>query len=243
MKTLTVKGLIIKETKVGEGNKIFTILTDKIGKIQASAAGVRSYKSKIFAGCTLFCYSEFVISKGKSLYNISSANCIYNFFDLRVDFEKLSYATYFCDLACAVMVEQQENELLRLLLNTLYYIEKHDNYGLIKLVFELRLLMECGLTPLISCCNNCGSTDKLTYFSPHDGVLYCSKCHDISNISADTLETFRYIFSCDDNKIFSFNASLDVVKEANILSEQFIEAQINKRLRSLDYLKNNFQIV
>ena len=82
MKTTTVKGLIIKETKVGEGNKIFTVLTEEMGKIQVSAAGVRSFKSKISGACSLFCYSKFIISKGKSIFNVSSADCIYNFFDL-----------------------------------------------------------------------------------------------------------------------------------------------------------------
>ena len=65
-KETVTSGMIIKETKVGEGNKIFTILTSDCGKIQASGAGVRSYKSKISSGCSLFCYSDFKLRQGKS---------------------------------------------------------------------------------------------------------------------------------------------------------------------------------
>ncbi|MBQ4543610.1 MAG: DNA repair protein RecO [Clostridia bacterium] len=243
MKTTTVKGLIIKETKVGEGNKIFTILTEEMGKIQVSAAGVRSFKSKISGACSLFCYSKFIISKGKSMYNVSSADCIYNFFTLRNDFEKLSYATYFCDLTGSVMVEQQDNSVLKLLLNTLYYLEKHDNYSVIKPVFELRLMTMCGFAPLISSCNNCGEKDDITYFSADDGVVYCSKCSPRTNMNHDTYNAIFYILYCDDNKIFSFNASGEVLSQLNILSENYVAAQTGNRLKSLDYLKNNFQII
>ena len=59
----TVKGLIIKETKVGEGDKIITLLTPELGIIQVSAKGARSYKSKYIAACQLFGYCEFVLVK------------------------------------------------------------------------------------------------------------------------------------------------------------------------------------
>ena len=243
MKTTTVKGLIIKETKVGEGNKIFTVLTEEMGKIQVSAAGVRSFKSKISGACSLFCYSKFIISKGKSIFNVSSADCIYNFFNLRNDFEKLSYATYFCDLAGSVMVEQQDNSALKLLLNTLYYLEKHDNYSVIKPVYELRLMTVCGFAPLISCCNSCGGKDGITYFSVDDGIVYCSKCSKRTNMTEDTYMALMYILFCDDNKIFSFNASDEVIKQLNSFSENYVLVQTGSRLKSLDYLKSNFQII
>ena len=58
-----VTGLIIKETNVGEADKILTILTHELGIIQAVANGARSYKSKFIAACQLFCYTDFVLSK------------------------------------------------------------------------------------------------------------------------------------------------------------------------------------
>ena len=88
--------MIIKETKVGEGNKIFTIITAEHGKIQASGAGVRSYKSKLGSGCSLFCYSDFVLKKSKSkdIYSIVSADKKMDFFDIRYDIEKVALVNY-----------------------------------------------------------------------------------------------------------------------------------------------------
>lgn len=243
MKTETVRGLIIKETKVGEGNKIFTVLTEEIGKIQISAAGVRSFKSKFSGACSLFCYSKFIISKGKSLYNVSSADSIYNFFELRKDFEKLSYATYFCDLAGSIMVEQQDNNALKLLLNTLYFLEKHDNYSVIKPTFELRLMSECGFAPLIGCCNKCARKEELSFFSVEDGVVYCSNCAPYTNMSNDTYRALQYILNCADSKIYSFDASQTVLSQLSILAENYALAQAGNRQKSLDYLKNNFKII
>ena len=55
---LVTPGLVLREVKVGESDRILTILTPEHGLISASAKGSLRLKSKLFSACGLFCYSE-----------------------------------------------------------------------------------------------------------------------------------------------------------------------------------------
>ena len=240
-KEITTSGMIIKETKVGEGNKIFTVLTADHGKIQASGAGVRSFKSKLGSGCSLFCYSDFIFKKGKSrdIYNIVSADKKMDFFDIRYDIQKLALVNYICDLANVVTVQENDcANILRLVLNTTYYIQKNEYNGKIKPVFEMRLMCEAGFTPNLIECHRCGNKENLHYFSPEEGTVECSICKKVPNITEGTLAAMTFICSANHKNIFSFKAEEDVLHRLSVLSEQFVLRQIGNIPKSLIYLKS-----
>ncbi len=240
-KEITTSGMIIKETKVGEGNKIFTIITAEHGKIQASGAGVRSYKSKLGSGCSLFCYSDFILKKGKSkdIYSIVSADKKMDFFEIRYDIEKVALVNYLCDLVNFITVQDVDcADILRLLLNTVYYIEKNNFTPKVKPVFEIRLMCEAGFAPRLTSCNNCGSTENLHYFSVEEGMTECSVCRKISNISHGTLNAMQYIATTNPKNIFSFDANDSVLHELSVFAEQYILHHICHIPKSLIYLKS-----
>lgn len=233
-------GMIIKETKVGEGNKIFTILTTDHGKIQASGAGVRSFKSKLGSGCGLFCYSDFIFKRGKSsdIYNIVSADKKMDFFGIRYDIEKLALVNYICDLANFITFQENDcGDILRLLLNTIYYIQKNDFNPKMKPVFEMRLMCESGFAPNLTSCQRCGSKESLHYFSVEGGATECALCRKVSNISAGTLAAMQYITTANQKNIFSFEAEEEVLHQLTVFAEQYILQQIGNVPKSLIYLK------
>ncbi|OQB14740.1 MAG: DNA repair protein RecO [Firmicutes bacterium ADurb.Bin193] len=230
----TTKGLIIKETKVGEGDKILTILTSELGKIQAGANGARSYKSKLIAGCQLFSYSDFVLTKKKEWYRVSSAEPCETFYNLRLDIKKLSLATYFCDLICEVATDGADGgDILRLALNTLYILTKNDNLPLIKAVFELRLMCVSGFAPSVLSCAVCAGQENLTRFDVSGGVC-CESCGGVK-ISAGTIDALRHVCECDLKKLFSFNVSKAVLDELSSVAENYIVSQTGRSFKSLKY--------
>lgn len=240
-KEIATSGMIIKETKVGEGNKIFTILTADHGKIQASGAGVRSFKSKLGSGCGLFCYSDFIFKKGKSkdIYNIVSADKKMDFFDIRYDIEKLSLVNYICDLANFITVQENDcSDILRLLLNTVYYIHKNEFDPKVKPVFEIRLMCEAGFAPNLTSCQKCGNKENLHYFSVEDGATECNMCRKISNISSGTLAAMEYIAAANPKNIFGFEANDEVLHQLTVFAEQYVLHQVGNVPKSLIYLKS-----
>ena len=67
METFVTLGLVLKETRYKESDRILTILTPGLGVISASAQSSLRLKSKLFSACGLFCYSEFTLVPGRSL--------------------------------------------------------------------------------------------------------------------------------------------------------------------------------
>ena len=49
-------GLVLRQVKVGEADRILTILTPDLGVISASARGSLRMKSALFSATGLFCY-------------------------------------------------------------------------------------------------------------------------------------------------------------------------------------------
>lgn len=209
MNIISRKGLIIKEVKTGEGNKIFTILTPQ-GLVSASAPGVRSLKSKLSSGCSLFGFSDFELKKSRDIYTILSAENIESFYEIRTDVIKLALAVYLGDIVRDTAVTEQDSPgILRLMLNTLFYLTEHEEINKIKAVFELRVMAECGL------------------FIPEEYL---------EGLSKPAYDAVKYITTCPSQKIFSFTAGENIISEIGRLSEKYIIMQTGKKHRSLEYL-------
>ncbi|MBR4073352.1 MAG: recombination protein O N-terminal domain-containing protein, partial [Clostridia bacterium] len=59
----TTDALVIKEMKVGESDRLVTLLTKEYGVIKAFAAGAKNIKSKKAAATGLLSYSSVTILK------------------------------------------------------------------------------------------------------------------------------------------------------------------------------------
>ena len=67
---------------------------------------------------------------------------------------------------------------LRLLLNCLYMISRQKaDLRVIKAVFELRTMSECGFLPQLACCNACGKYDDASfYLDPQEAICSAGLC-------------------------------------------------------------------
>lgn len=166
----------------GEDDRMLTILTREQGVIYAYARGARRMKSKRDnAAMALGVYSRFILFKNKDRYNIDGAESLQLFYGLREDLVKLSLASYFCELmAFHAPQGEKAEEFLRLLLNTLYLVEKGEKAPLlVKAAFELRLLAMAGYMPNLVGCISCGeyaSDAPRFYLDVVQGTLLCSHC-------------------------------------------------------------------
>lgn len=69
---IATTGLVLRQVKVGEADRILTILTPDLGIISASARGSLRMKSPLFSATGLFCYSEFSLSSGRSHFFVDA---------------------------------------------------------------------------------------------------------------------------------------------------------------------------
>ena len=239
---INTRGLIISEVKYGEGHKMLTALTPEYGKIQIGANGIRSFKSKNSAGCSLFGYSEFILKENREIYSLSSAENINNFYSIRNDVEKIALAAYFCELLnCVTRYGMPAHDILKLALNTMYFLSESGTFIHVKPVFELRLMSETGFAPNALSCVSCQSEEKLIFFSSKEGGMLCENCGSTGSkehISNSALTAIRYILTADHKKIFSFTASGEVLTELTKISEQYIISHLEHTPKSLRFLKS-----
>ena len=239
---IKAKGVVLGRTFVGEKDAIIKILTDSAGVVTASAKGVKSMKSKLASGCSLFSYSDFLLTESNGRYIVASASLSEGFYGLSSNIERLSYATYAAEVASSVSPSPEDaKEIIPLLLNTFYlFSNSQKNLRLIKCVFELRLLCLLGYTPELSGCVECGETEELCFFSPSEGGVVCRSCGNLPDtkiVTTDTLCAMRYVEDADNKKAFSFSLAKQNIDEFEALTEKMLENIIGYKLHSLNYLK------
>ena len=242
---ITVNGIIIKE-KAFKGDRILLILTENHGVITAYAKGAKNPKSRFASSTELFCYSRFVLTEKKDNYWVENSDVIDVFFGLRDSIEKISLASYFCEIASVLSpVNDDSEEYLRLILNCLKFLEKDKKaFLLLKSVYELRLLTMSGFMPdLVSCCR-CGLFESSPmYFLIESGILICGKCFSEQNrnekyiqISPSVLTAMRHIIYSPFDKLFSFSLSENSLKALSGISEKYLTEHLDYYPKTLSFL-------
>ena len=243
---LTANGIVLCSRKTGD-DKILTVLTDKAGVITAYANGANRMKTRLGASTELLCYSKFVIFslRGKNVVDV--ADSLQLFFGIRKDYEKLSLASYFAELARELSPQKERaHAQLSLLLNCLHFLEneKRDR-RMLKSLLELRLLTLAGYMPALVGCRECSNFEpEKTYFSPQNGDLMCGACvseedkHTLMYIRAGVLRAMRHIIYSPPEKLFSFMLSPNCLDSLNSVSERFLISHLEKTPSTLEFYKS-----
>lgn len=233
MGTIKTKGIIIAENNMGDFDKMVTILTPN-GKIGCSAKGARRPKSQLMAGTQFLCFGEYMLFKGNNTYTLNSCETIEVFYNIRIDLDKLEYASQITKMIQEVTDENQNTyKILQLYLNTLYVISKTDmNLNFVISIFKLRLMCLLGFTPRIEECVNCKQKDSLYYFSLKDNGLKCESCGKQDTgaiqISESTRMAITYIIKAPAKKLYSFEISEENKKQLEMISKLYTNLKLEK---------------
>lgn len=258
MEELKTTALVIGEKQMGEADKLLTMLTPEHGKLTVSGKGVSSLRSRHMAACQLFCYSNFVFRKSKKYYYISDSDTEECFFNIRFDIEKVALATYMCDVACDLSLENVgDPELLRLMLNTLYALSNKKNMTLdhIKAAFEFRAAVDGGFLPILDSCGVCGCEppDDNIVFDVMNGMFRCGKCTNLiakegvdpsgtaeiyHKLNRTVLSALRYIATAPITKFLSFSIPTEDMEILSQFTESYLISHLEHSFSSLKYFKN-----
>ena len=238
----TTRGLILREAKYKESDKILTILTETEGKITAKARGVARVRSKLSAATQLLCFSEMTLFGNKGYWTINEATTVEQFRGLRKDIERLALGSYIAELLEAVSDEDcPEPEILQLGLNSLYALASGTYpQELVKAAFELRLMCLSGYRPELEGCANCAKVEMESgYIVPAHGELYCEDCPRPDGLPLDgaVIKAMRYIVDAEPKRIFSFRLDAEALKRLGQVCETYLLYELDRGFASLDYYK------
>ena len=245
MDPVVTSGLVLREVKFKEADRILTILSPRYGVISAIAKGSLRLKNKLFSACGLFCYSEFTLTPGKNMYTVQEAQVKTVFHALSRSVEAMSLAMYMSEIAAMLTPTQEEAEtVLRLLLNSLYVAEKGQiPLQQVKAVYEMRVCSTCGYLPQLLMCKGCGLYEGADfYLDPLDGKLLCRNCAAREgkkpNLDAAALHAMRHICLSDDKKIFAFRLSERSSKLLDAAAENYMLTHLESIPKSYTFLKS-----
>jgi len=243
---LKTDAIVIRERKIDEQDRLLVLLTRDNGVISAYSKGARKLRGSAPGATELLSFSEFVLFLNRDKCYVDSAEPLHIFFGIRSDMEKLSLATYFCQLCCELIPEEENGgEFLRLFLNSLHFLEQDKKSpSLIKALFELRLLEMSGYMPDLVSCNICGGlNDGDILFLPQEGVFCCASCAGEQEkkqgllISRGAFDCMRHILYSDFERLFSFKASPGAVSELSRAAEKFLICRVERILPALNFYK------
>ncbi|MBS4536908.1 DNA repair protein RecO [Clostridium sp. D2Q-11] len=229
-----LQGIVLKGTKLNDSDKIITIFTKEQGKVQAVAKGVRNPKSKLVGSTETFSLSDFVLYKGKNLYNVNQGDVIDSYYPLREDLKKLAYASYIVELVNSGVVEEESNtKIFGLLVKTLNLIMKETKYRQIVRAFELKFISYLGYRPHLINCVNCHEdlNDNIKFSINHSGVL-CEKCRGIdrygNNINIEIANIMKFLLFSSFENILEIEIEDNILKKIENILSLYISKNIDK---------------
>lgn len=145
MRSFKSEGIIIKRRNIGEADKIITVFTKDLGKIQAKAKGIRRITSRRSSSLDLLNTCNISFYKGPGMALITEVDPIDSFTSIKKNLERVYAAYHFCELIDGLCAEEQENSKVYDLFFTALECLKTEKKlkGLIN-SFEIQLLTYLG---------------------------------------------------------------------------------------------------
>ncbi len=184
MKLYQVQALVIRTRVFNEADRLVTLFSSEKGKLKAVARGARRPRNRLSGSTGVFTYGKYSLFEGKSLENLSQAEVVVPFGDLRENLDKIAYASYFSELVDKTTEEgAPQKEIFTLLLESFYVIDTNINLALAARAFEIRLLTVLGLKPVLDRCARCQRSfdphkKEPVKMSPAMGGIVCPHCQN-----------------------------------------------------------------
>lgn len=240
---------MLRTHKLGEADRIITMLTRQHGMVRAVARGVRRTTSRWGSRLEPFTHVDLQLAEGRNLDTITQAETRAAFgAEIGFDYDRYTAGTAMLETAERLVVEEREPavqqfSLLAAALRAMASGERAPGHVLDS--YLLRALAVAGYAPSFVDCAHCGrppvlSTGELVthrWFNPSMGGVLCSTCR-IPGSATPAPETIRLLgalLSGDWPNVEA--ADPRHAREASGLIAAFVQWQIERGLRSLAYVE------
>lgn len=209
---ITLTGMILKQSPVGEYDRVITLLTIERGKITAFARGARRPGNKMAGVTNPLSFGRFKVYEGKNSYTVAEAN-IENYFEaLRTDIAAACYGMYFAEVTDYYTRENNdEKEMLKLLYQSLRALSvKSLSHELVQCIFECKALAVNGEYPG-------PPTDR--------------------GLNPSTIYTLEYIGNSPIESLYTFTVSDEVLAQLKQISREYMNRYVGHTFKSLEVLQ------
>jgi DNA repair protein RecO (recombination protein O) len=238
MPLIETEAIVLRTHRLGEADKIASLLTRQLGRVRAVAKGALSRRGRYGAALEPLSYIRVWIydRENRDLQRVGSAEIVESFFEMQRDYPVQLAAQYLAEVTERFLPDREVNErVFRLLLAVLRALKRFGEVNRPLLFFDYWLLRLGGFLPDLSRCMACqrpyGGEDG--FYDPVAVALVCSRCRSGSSmerVSAGALDLVPAFRTARIEQWIENDPAPPGTRELRRLLEQIIEAHLEKKL-------------
>jgi DNA repair protein RecO (recombination protein O) len=231
------QAVVLRTQKLGEADRIITLLTREHGRVRGVAKGVRRTKSKFGARLEPGSHVDLQLFVGKTFHTITQVEALQNYGEaVTHDYQRWTIASAILETAERFTSQEHEPALPEYLLvvaGLKALAENAHDSSLILDAFLLRSLAIGGYAPSMTLCSRCEKPGPHKYFSLVGGGSVCVDCRPSASPTPapETLELMTALLSGDWSK--ADNSLGKHRREATGLIAAYLQWHLERGLRSL----------
>jgi DNA repair protein RecO (recombination protein O) len=234
------EAVVLRTQKLGEADRIITLLTRGSGRVRAVAKGVRRTSSRFGSRLEPFTHVDLQLAEGRSLDVVTQAMTLDPFAArMGADYERYTAGTVMLETAERLVVEDKEPALQQFLLlvgalRAICDVGRAPSQVLDS--YLLRSLSVAGYAPSFDACARCGLEGPHRSFSPAAGGMLCSACRvpGSASPSAETVLLLGALLAGDWTAVEQSEARHR--REASGLVAAYLQWHLERGLKSLAHV-------
>ena len=232
---------MLRQHKLGEADRIITLLTRHHGRVRAVAKGVRRTTSRFGSRLEPFTHVDLQLAEGRNLDTVTQAETLTPFHSgIALDYDRYTAGTAMLETAERLAAEERQPSVQQflLLVGGLRAMASGQRApGQVLDSYLLRSLAVAGYAPSFEHCARCGLEGPHRWFNPSMGGVLCSTCRLPGSASpaVETLVVLGALLAGDWPVVEA--AEPRHLKEASSLVAAYLAWHLERGLRSLAYVE------
>lgn len=233
------EAVILRTHKLGEVDRILTMLTRSRGQVRAVAKGVRKPSSRYGAKLEPFMVVDLQLFEGRNLDTVSQAESLASYGGQIIS----DYASY---TAASAIVETAER-LTRETANETHYLlllgalraiaTRQYPADLVLDAYLLRSLALSGWKPNLDNCGGCAGSDQLVGFNVHSGESFCASCihPGVANVGNAVISLLRDLLTGDWDGVMTSSSASRITSSGLIAG--YLQWHLERGIRALQHVE------
>jgi len=232
------EAIVLRTHRLGEADKIASLLTRELGRLRAVASGAQRPRSRYGGALEPLSHLRIWIfeRENRDLLRLNSAEVLESFFDMQKDYRVQVAAQYIVEVSERILPEREVNErAFRLLLAVLRGMKRGGEIERPLLYFNYWVLRLSGFLPDLGRCEACGRplVAEGGYYGVGAEGLRCAECRSPGmnlKISQQALATVEKACREPLDQWLRTEMALAGVREARRFFEELIESHLERKL-------------
>jgi len=241
--------IVLKHRRLGDADRIVTLLTPHRGKIDVVAKGLLRSRSKMAGHLEPLTLTEVVLAHGRSMDIVTQAQTVEPFAGLQRELELLSTAMYLLELTDRFTVEHADSlDVYELLEASLRRLSRGDGVTLVTRLFELGLLASTGFRPELEHCLETGEPVAAERaFWTHRGGGVVSEAGRASHpeafaLDARVLRVLRAFQALPYEEAGRIRIDPELAGRLERVMHEFVRAQAERELKSAEFVSESRRV-